>query len=70
MNSINEIESGEVEPERKAVNPKDRILKNIESKVQDDLDENLNINAWLGEDDETKADDAKAARSPAPAPAS
>ena len=42
---------------KKTVDPKDTILKNIESKIQDDLDENLNINAWLGEDVETKVDD-------------
>ena len=35
---------------KKRVNPKDKIDENIRNKIEDDLDENLNINAWLGED--------------------
>ena len=30
---------------------KDKIDENVLNHIQDDLDENLNINAWLGEDE-------------------
>ena len=35
---------------KKRVNPHDKVDENIRNKVEDDLDENLNINAWFGED--------------------
>ena len=35
---------------RKRVDPGDKIEKNLLNNIQDNLDENLNINAWLGDD--------------------
>ena len=35
---------------KKRVNPADKIVANKQNQVKDDLEEPLNINAWLGED--------------------
>ena len=35
---------------KKRVNPEDKIAANKQNQVEDDLEEILNINAWLGED--------------------
>ena len=37
--------------EKKVVNPSDKVVANILNNIRDDLDENLNIDAWLGIDD-------------------
>ena len=41
---------------KKRVDPRDKIVENIRNQIADDLEENLNINAWLGVDDESIGD--------------